>query len=93
MYCALKNAAMKVVPIHNSQGKTTRAEHISSLYYQNKVHHTSSLLKLENQMCEFNVHYTKSPDRLDALGLALTELFFPTDASGNKISILNLPQR
>jgi phage terminase large subunit-like protein len=91
-----KNAGMKVIPIHNSPGKTTRAEHISSLYYQHRVHHTKSakeFKQLEDQMCSFNVDYTKSPDRIDSLGLALTELFWPTDASGNKVSILNLTSR
>jgi phage terminase large subunit-like protein len=85
------NAAMKITPRHNSQGKTTRAEHISSLYSMSRVHHVGAFPFLEDQMCSFNVDYTKSPDRLDALGLAVTELFWPTGPSGNKISILNLP--
>lgn len=88
-----KNANMKIIPIHNSDGKTTRAEHISALYAQGKVHHLGSHKLLEEQMCKFNVDYSKSPDRLDALGLLLTELFWPTDASGNQVSILNLPSR
>ena len=86
-----KNAAMNVLPRHNSQGKTTRAEHISALYAQKRVFHSATFKQLEDQMCSFNVNYSKSPDRLDALGLAITELFWPTDARGQRVSILNLP--
>ena len=87
------NANMNVITVHSKEGKTTRAEHISSLYAQNKVHHTKLFKILEDQMCKFNVNYTKSPDRLDALGFALQELFWPLDASGNKFSVRNLPSR
>jgi phage terminase large subunit-like protein len=69
---------MKIIPIHTHQGKLTRAEGLSVLYHQNKVFHTDIFKQLENQMCSFTVNYTKSPDRLDALGLAITELMFPT---------------
>lgn len=88
-----ENALMKIIPCHNKDGKTTRAEHIANLYAHGKIHHTKIHKVLEKQMCQFNVHYSKSPDRLDALGLALTELFWPTDASGTSISIRNLPGR
>lgn len=87
------NALMNVKTVHTSQGKTTRAEHISALYNQRKVHHTAIFKQLEDQMCTFNVHYSKSPDRVDALGYCLTELFWPADGSGNRISITNLPSR
>lgn len=86
------NAHMKVVSVHTHQGKTTRAEHISALYHQGKVHHVQVLKELEDQMCSFNINYSKSPDRLDALGYALTELFWPT-TGGQKISGINLPSR
>jgi phage terminase large subunit-like protein len=87
------NANMNVITVHSKQGKTTRAEHIASLYSQGKVHHTQLFKSLEDQMTRFNVNYSKSPDRLDALGFALTELFWPTDASGNKLNLRNLPSR
>ncbi|MDQ1326686.1 MAG: hypothetical protein QG564_1814 [Campylobacterota bacterium] len=58
-----------------TRGKILRAEPISALYEQGKVHHIGMFGKLEDQM----VNYTgdtkqKSPDRLDALVWALTEL-------------------
>jgi phage terminase large subunit-like protein len=85
------NAHMKILPIPSKTGKTTRAEHASALYAQGKVHHQTTFKQLEDQMCSFNVHYSKSPDRLDALGFALTEIFWPMGANGERVSINNLP--
>jgi phage terminase large subunit-like protein len=77
------NANMVVKTVHAHVGKSTRAEHISALYSQGRVHHPATVLlkDLEEQMCKFNVHYSKSPDRVDALGYCVTELFFPQEAS------------
>lgn len=61
--------------VHASRGKHTRAEPISSLYEQGKVHHVGSFVQLEDQMCEWAPDTgEKSPDRMDALVWALTEL-------------------
>lgn len=56
-----------------SRGKAIRAEPISALYEQGKVHHVGSFPELEDQMCQW-VPGEKSPDRLDALVWMLTEL-------------------
>jgi phage terminase large subunit-like protein len=56
----------------------TRAEPISALYDQNRVHHVGTFPDLEDQMISFTpygVEGGKSPDRADALVWALTELF------------------
>ena len=70
-----KDAAFKEVVA--SRGKSVRAEPISALYEQRKVHHVGHFPDLEDQMC----HFTSSgyigegsPDRADALVWALTEL-------------------
>lgn len=61
--------------VHASRGKHTRAEPISSLYEQGKVHHVGSFVLLEDQMCEWAPDTgDKSPDRMDALVWAITEL-------------------
>jgi phage terminase large subunit-like protein len=65
--------------VHASRGKVTRAEPISALYEQGKVHHVGSFQLLEDQMCSFTSDFSRSasgysPDRLDALVWALTEL-------------------
>lgn len=59
--------------VHASRGKVTRAEPIAALYEQGKVHHVGSFSELEDQMCEW-VPGDASPDRMDALVWALTEL-------------------
>lgn len=62
--------------VHASRGKITRAEPISSLYEQGKCHHVGSFPHLEDQMCEYDPKTAKfSPDRMDALVWAFTELF------------------
>ena len=58
-----------------SRGKRVRAEPIAALYEQRKVHHCGSFPDLEDQMCSFaSDAYDGSPDRVDALVWALSEL-------------------
>lgn len=59
--------------VHASRGKLTRAEPVSALYEQGRIHHVGSFPDLEDQLCEW-VPGDKSPDRLDALVWAITEL-------------------
>lgn len=72
----------RTVPIklvHASRGKHTRAEPVSALYEQRKCHHMGFFADLEDQMVEWSPGDT-SPDRLDALVWALTELMIDTTA-------------
>lgn len=62
-----------VKPVWASRGKQTRAEPISTLYEQGLVHHVGVFPDLEGQMTTW-VPGEKSPDRMDALVWALTEL-------------------
>jgi phage terminase large subunit-like protein len=59
-----------------SRGKETRAEPVSALYEQCRVHHVGLFADLESQMCEWvpGAKNMKSPDRMDALVWALTDL-------------------
>ncbi len=59
--------------VHASRGKAVRAEPVSALYEQGRVHHIGFFPDLEDQLCEW-VPGDKSPDRLDALVWAITEL-------------------
>lgn len=73
----LKNAGFKgrIIRVHASKGKYARAEPISALYAQGRVSHRGGLYVMENQMMEYVPSTAKkSPDRLDALVWALTEL-------------------
>jgi phage terminase large subunit-like protein len=71
----------RTVPItlvHASRGKAVRAEPISSLYEQGRIHHVGRFDRLEDQMCLFSQDMPRdeqSPDRVDALVWGLTELF------------------
>jgi predicted phage terminase large subunit-like protein len=63
-----------VKKVNATRGKKVRAEPISALYEQGRVHHVGSFPKLEDQMATWTPDTAKSPDRLDALVWALTEL-------------------
>jgi len=68
--------------VHASRGKRTRAEPIAALYEQGRVHHVGALSQLEDQMTAFVPdHYDGSPDRVDALVWALTDLMLTTKKS------------
>lgn len=68
----------EVIPlrlVHASRGKFARAEPVSALYERNKVKHVRGLDELENQMVQWEpLGSIGSPDRLDALVWALTDL-------------------
>ena len=68
------NPAISVVRVHASQGKLTRAEPIAALYEQGLVHHIGKYPELEEQMVSYTGKGMKSPDRMDALVWALTDL-------------------
>ena len=64
--------------VHASRGKITRAEPISALYEQGRVPHVGGFPELEDEMCSYEPGSSKSPDRMDALVWALTELMICT---------------
>jgi phage terminase large subunit-like protein len=58
-------------------GKRTRAEPIAALYAQGRVTHAQAFPALEDEMCAFGAaDFKGSPDRVDALVWALTDLMF-----------------
>ena len=70
--------------VHASRGKVVRAEPISALYEQKRVHHVGVFAELETQMCSFVPdHLDGSPDRVDALVWALTELMVDREPQPN----------
>ena len=60
--------------VHASRGKVLRAEPIVALYEQGRVHHVGQHQDLEDQMCQWEPGVGDSPDRVDALVWAITEL-------------------
>ena len=63
-----------VTKVTATRGKRVRAEPISALYEQNRVHHVGTFPSLEDQMVTWTPDVSKSPDRMDALVWAITEL-------------------
>jgi len=57
-----------------TRGKLLRAEPVASLYEQNRAHHVGSFAQLEDQMTNYTPLSDFSPDRLDALVWAMTDL-------------------
>jgi phage terminase large subunit-like protein len=70
--------AVPVREVHATRGKWLRAEPVAAMYAQGKVKHAGPpLVALEDQMCDFGLGGLSSgasPDRLDALVWAVTEL-------------------
>ena len=60
--------------VRATRGKMLRAEPISALYEQGKVHHVGYFKELEEQMCSYTPDTIKSPDRLDSLVWGITSL-------------------
>jgi phage terminase large subunit-like protein len=77
----LRNIDMNVSykAVRASKGKAIRAEPVAALYEQKRVSHVGAFPTLEDQMCIFTTDYDRtkmkySPDRMDALVWAMTEL-------------------
>jgi phage terminase large subunit-like protein len=69
--------SVPVASVRATRGKYLRAEPVSVLYAQGRVRHVGALPELEDELCDFGpsgLTSGRSPDRLDALVWALTEL-------------------
>lgn len=60
--------------VNASRGKAQRAEPIAALYEQGRVHHVGAFPQLEDEMTTWTPAEPWSPNRLDALVWAITEL-------------------
>ena len=73
----------RVIPVRKvtaTRAKHIRAEPVAALYEQGKVRHADEFGALTDQMCAFTIGFDRSaqgysPDRVDALVWALTDLF------------------
>jgi phage terminase large subunit-like protein len=69
--------SVPVASVRATRGKYLRAEPVSVLYAQGRVRHVGALPELEDELCDFGpsgLTSGRSPDRMDALVWALTEL-------------------
>jgi len=81
----LRNACphLPIRQVKATRGKWLRAEPVAHLYERGLVSHVGALPELEDEMCDFGLEGLTSgasPDRLDALVWALTDLLL--DKSG-----------
>jgi phage terminase large subunit-like protein len=80
------DASVPVSTISSSRGKVLRAEPIAAFFEQRKAHMVGSHPELEDQACRFTSDWTRardgSPDRVDALVFALTELMLGLPRGG-----------
>lgn len=68
-------ADVPIKAVRAAQGKKARAEPVVALYEQGRVHHVGVFPDLEDEQCNWEPALsTESPNRLDALVWALTEL-------------------
>lgn len=69
--------------VNATRGKAVRAEPVKALYEQGRVHHVGMFPALEDEMVTWQPEVSKfSPNRLDALVWALTELMLDPELSG-----------
>lgn len=78
------DASVNVKLVTSSRGKIVRAEPISALYEQGKIKHRTLFTELEDEMCMYEPGNSQSPNRMDALVFAVTEL------TGSSISMLDV---
>ncbi len=79
--------------VHATRSKMLRAEPVAALYEQGRVAHVRGLQALEEQMCQMAVTGWKgkgSPDRLDALVWALTEVMVNPVGRGGRPTVRSL---
>ena len=60
--------------VNSSRGKVVRAEPVSAIYEQGRVFHRIAFMELEDEMCTYDPMISDSPNRMDALVFAITEL-------------------
>ncbi|WP_204934379.1 DNA-packaging protein [Roseibium sediminis] len=76
--------AVPVRQVRATRGKYSRAEPVAMLYDQGKVHHVGPFPELEDEMADFGTSGLsggRSPDRLDALVWAITDLMLGPKAT------------
>ena len=79
--------------VRASRGKIARAEPVALLYEQGRIAHARGLEELEDQMCQMTAQGFEgkgSPDRVDALVWALTDLILEPAARHRRPQVRSL---
>ena len=79
---AAAGCPVAIRPVHASRSKRARAAPVAALYEQGRVVHTAAFPALEEEMMAFGVaEGAGSPDRVDALVWAVTDLMLGREAA------------
>lgn len=79
-----QRSSLPVHVVHATRGKARRAEPVSALYEQGRIHHVGLFRELEDQMTGFDAidpDPSWSPDRMDAMVWAMTRLMVRSGGS------------
>lgn len=71
------NGSLPIHVVHATRGKDKRAEPVSALYEQGRIHHVGNFPELEEEMVDYDPvdpDTSWSPDRMDAMVWAITRL-------------------
>ena len=79
--------AVSYKSVRATRGKAVRAEPIAALYEQGRGYHCGAFDALEDQMCSWTADADWSPDRMDALVWAATELMLELEISTDVYSV------
>lgn len=79
---------VRLQSVYASRGKAIRAEPISALYEQGRVHHIGTFSQLEDEQCEWEPGAGDSPNHMDALVWAITALDKLLAPGGSNLELL-----
>ena len=85
---------ISIIEVRASRGKHVRAEPISALYEQGRISHVGTFPELEQQMCQMTAAGFEgegSPDRVDAMVWAFTELFPALNTKRDEYEEIDMP--
>ena len=91
------NPSVPYKGVRATRGKAVRAEPVAALYERGRILHIGEYRDLEDQMCAMTVDFDRkahgwSPDRVDALVWAATELFPNLSAKRSTSGRMPVPQ-
>jgi hypothetical protein len=89
------HGSVPTMSVHAADGKRTRAEPVSMMYWQGMVSHSGELPQLERSMLRWNPYDSrqKSPNRIDALVWAIFGLGLSAFGEMRSTSRLNTRQK
>lgn len=82
------DGGVPVTPVRAKRGKHVRAEPVAALYAQGRVRHAGTFPALEDEMAAFGpdgLADGRSPDRVDALVWAITNLALEAEAGSPRV--------